>query len=77
MDLLMSHQVDSTLDEEPSGDEEEEENQTDGKSTEVSSTKGSTIDTTVVPKKSDYNKISSTVPLNTTANNKSGSTSGT
>ena len=77
MDLLTSHQVDATLDEEPSGDEEEEENQTDGKATEATSTKGSTTDTTIVPNKSENNKISSTPPLSTASVNKSSSASGT
>ena len=74
MDLLTSHQVDATVEEEeeihPSGDEEEE-NQKDSKTTETASSKGSTIDTSVVPKPSDHNKISPVVASNTSANNKS------
>jgi hypothetical protein len=60
MDLLTSHQVDATVEEEQSGDEEKEENEAHGKATESSSNKGSTIDTTAVPKLTDHNKISST-----------------
>ena len=76
MDLLTSHQVDTTVEEEPSGDEEEEENQTDGKTIEAISNKVSTNDTAVVPKLSDHNKSSSNVASNATSNNKIGGVQG-
>ena len=75
MDLLTSHQVDATVEEEQSGDEEEE-NEVHGKATDTSSNKGSTIDTTAVPKLTDHNKISSTVVSSTTSNNKSSNVPG-
>lgn len=69
MDLLTSHQVDATVDEEPSEYDEEEENQVDGvKPTEASSNNVTNTDPTVVPKVSDNNKTSSTA----TSNNKMG-----
>ena len=76
MDLLTSHQVDATVEEEQSGDEEEEENEAQGKAIETSSNKGSSIDTTAVPKLTDHNKISSNVISSTTSNNKSSNVPG-
>ena len=76
MDLLTSHQVDATVEEEEeihqSGDEEEE-SQKDGKTSETASNKGSTIDTSVVPKFSEHNKIS---PAVGSSNNKSSTVTG-
>ena len=80
MDLLTSHQVDATVEEEeeihPSGDEEEE-NQKDRKTVETASNKGSTIDTTVVPKLSENNKFSPSVGSIASASNKSSVVTGT
>merc|ERR1712110_562939 len=60
MDLLTSHQVDATVDEEPSEYDEEEENQVDVvKPTEASSNNVTNNDPAVVPKVSDNNKTSS------------------
>ena len=73
MDLLTSHQVDATVDEEPSEYDEEEENQVDGvKPTEASSNNVTNIDPAVVPKVSDNNKTSSTAASTATSNNKMG-----
>ena len=73
MDLLTSHQVDATVDEEPSEYDEEEENQVDGvKPTEASSNNVTNTDPTVVPKVSDNNKTSSTAASTATSNNKMG-----
>ena len=71
----MSHQVDSTLDEEPSGGEEEEGNKDETNSTEILSTKVTVTDNGV-PKKPEYNKIVATTSPNTICNNKSAYTSG-
>ena len=80
MDLLTSHQVDATVEEEeeihPSGDEEEE-NQKDRKSVDTASNKGSTIDTTAVPKLSENNKFSPSVGSIASASNKSSVVTGT
>ena len=80
MDLLTSHQVDATVEEEeeihPSGDEEEE-NQKDRKTVETASNKGSTLDTTVVPKLSENNKFSPSVGSIASASNKSSVVTGT
>ena len=62
MDLMMSHQVDATLDEEPSGDEEEENEET-SKPNETEST----VNDSRVPKKL-------AASLSTISNNKSHST---
>ena len=75
MDLVMSHQVDSTLDEEPSGGEEEDGNQDETKSAEILSKKATVTDNGV-PKKPEYNKIVATTSPNTICNNKSAYTSG-
>ena len=73
MDLLTSHQVDATVDEEPSEYDEEEENQVDGiKPSEASSNNVTNNDPTVVPKVSDNNKTSSTAVSTATSNNKIG-----
>ena len=73
MDLLTSHQVDATVDEEPSEYDEEEENQVDGvKPTEASSNNVTNTDSAVVPKVSDNNKTSSTAASTATSNNKIG-----
>ena len=73
MDLLTSHQVDATVDEEPSEYDEEEENQVDGvKPTEASSNNVTNTDSAVVPKVSDNNKTSSTSASTAAINNKNG-----